>query len=91
MVMTLSNAGNFVTGAGPMAVVAGDFNGDGKQDVAVANFHDNTVSVLLGTGTGTFLGKQDFVAGASPQFLSPAISMATASSTWRRPTPAALP
>ena len=32
----------------------GDFNGDGKLDLAVANYGSNTVSVLLGNGNGTF-------------------------------------
>ena len=32
----------------------GDFNGDGKIDLAVANEGSNTVSVLLGNGNGTF-------------------------------------
>ena len=32
----------------------GDFNGDGKTDVAVANEVSNTVGVLLGNGDGTF-------------------------------------
>ena len=34
----------------------GDFNGDGKLDLAVANYGSNTVSVLLGNGDGTFQG-----------------------------------
>jgi FG-GAP-like repeat len=34
---------------------AGDFNSDGKLDLAVANYNDNTVTVLLGNGDGTFL------------------------------------
>ncbi len=41
-------------GSEPAALAVGDFNGDGKLDLAVANFHDNTVSVLLGNGNGTF-------------------------------------
>ncbi len=35
-------------------VASGDFNGDGKADLAVANNADNSVSVLLGNGDGTF-------------------------------------
>ena len=39
---------------GAIAVAVGDFNGDGKLDLAVANHGSNTVSVLLGNGDGTF-------------------------------------
>ncbi len=38
----------------PFFVVAGDFNGDGKADLAVADFTSATVSILLGKGDGTF-------------------------------------
>ncbi len=41
-------------GNAPGAIVAGDFNGDGKTDIAVANYADNTVTILLGNGDGTF-------------------------------------
>lgn len=34
----------------PDAVAVGDFTGDGRQDIAVANGGDETVSVLLNTG-----------------------------------------
>src|SRR5437762_975255 len=42
---------DFVTGTGPGSVTVGDLNGDGKLDLAVANFGFgvNTVSVLLNT------------------------------------------
>ena len=37
----------------PTSLTTGDFNHDGKLDVAAANIGDNTISILLGTGTGT--------------------------------------
>ncbi|AEI89522.1 FG-GAP-like repeat-containing protein [Candidatus Midichloria mitochondrii] len=32
----------------------GDFNGDGKRDLANTNYNSNSVSVLIGNGDGTF-------------------------------------
>jgi hypothetical protein len=34
--------------------VVGDFNGDGKADLAVANSGSGNVSVFFGYGDGTF-------------------------------------
>jgi hypothetical protein len=42
------------TNPSPSALVIGDFNGDGKPDLAVADSGSTTVSVLLGNGDGTF-------------------------------------
>ncbi len=39
---------------GLYGVQRGDFNGDGKQDLAVTNWDDNTVTIMLGNGDGTF-------------------------------------
>ena len=44
----------------------GDLNGDGKPDLAVANYGSNTVSVLLGNGDGGFGAKTDFATGSDP-------------------------
>jgi len=41
-------------GQQPSAIVTSDFNGDGTQDFVVANFADNTFSLFLGNGDGTF-------------------------------------
>lgn len=41
-------------GNSPCSVIIGDFNRDGKPDLAVANRTDSTVSILLGVGDGTF-------------------------------------
>ena len=44
----------YAVGAVPAAIVAGDFTGDGRIDLAVANGLRRHVSVLLGNGDGTF-------------------------------------
>jgi Ca2+-binding RTX toxin-like protein len=40
------------SGSAPGAVVAGDFNGDGSPDIAVANMAANNVTIFLNDGTG---------------------------------------
>ncbi len=51
------------------SVAVGDFNGDGLQDLAVANQQSNNVTVLLGDGTGAFTAAADspFATGSYPQ------------------------
>ena len=67
-------------GLEPQSVVAGDFNGDGRADLAVANEGSidssgnsipgtGGVSVLLGAGDGTFQDQVAYAAGSDPQAL----------------------
>ena len=54
---------NFAAGSSPFSVAVGDFNGDGKQDLAVANVDSDNVSILLGDGTGNFSAPTNFAVG----------------------------
>jgi hypothetical protein len=51
---TQANPQLITVGNTPVFVVTGDFNGDGFQDIAVANKVDDTISIILGNGDGTF-------------------------------------
>jgi hypothetical protein len=63
---TFQAAQSFPAGTAPNSVAVGDFNGDGKPDLAVANLYSGTVSVLLGNGDGTFLPAVTDAAGVHP-------------------------
>jgi phospholipase C len=53
-------------GSSPIAMVTGDFNEDGKLDMAVVNQSANTVSILLGNGDGTFTSGASVGTGNQP-------------------------
>jgi Domain of unknown function (DUF4347)/FG-GAP-like repeat/FG-GAP repeat len=48
------------------SMTVGDFNGDGKLDLATANYTSNNVSVLLGNGGGGFAAATNFNVGTNP-------------------------
>ena len=62
----------YQVGTAPRAVAFGDFNGDGKMDMAVANAgnagagDDGSGSILLGNGDGTFQLASNIPAGRNP-------------------------
>ncbi len=59
---------DLAVGALPDTVATGDFNGDGKLDLAVANDFDGggSVSILLGKGDGTFRPQVEYAVGKAP-------------------------
>ncbi len=56
----------YSTGYEPSSVAVGDFNGDGKPDLAVADPGDNTLSVLLNEGGGRFAEAVPYVIRHAP-------------------------
>ena len=46
-----------------------DFNGDGKPDLAVANQGSNTLSILIGDGTGRFAAPTTITTAGGPSAL----------------------
>ena len=68
---TFSLTSTISVGLSPQSVAVGDFNGDGIEDVVVANGSDQIISTLLGVGDGTF--KMQSVTRVSRQPFSVAV------------------
>lgn len=67
---TLRSREDYATGGSPRHVTTGDLNRDGKLDLATANYAENSVSVLLNSGTITGVG--------AAQAATPAVRVAVA-------------
>ena len=52
--VTFAKAVNYTTGSVPQSIAVGDFNGDGKQDLAVADGGSDVIALLFGDGAGKF-------------------------------------
>jgi hypothetical protein len=72
---TFQSAVSSAAGLSASSAAAGDFNGDGRTDVAVAGEKGGPTDVsyvtvkLAGAGAGEFASSTDFVVGAGPQVL----------------------
>ncbi len=58
------------TGYKPAGLASGTFTGSGHIDLVVADEGNNTVSVFLGNGDGTFQTRTDYATGNSPVFVA---------------------
>jgi len=74
-VPTFATLKPFATGVTPVFVAGADVDGDGKPDLVVANYTDNTASVLLNTTSvgapvPVFAAQQTFPVGTHPNILA---------------------
>ena len=77
-VLLLFNDGNgffgrqetLTAGGGPIDAVISDWNADGQNDLAVANFRTNNVSIFIGAGQGAFQFIGNVAAGDQPVALT---------------------
>jgi len=58
---------HFAAGETASVLTSGDFNNDGRVDLAVVNFGSATVSVLAGNGRGQFAPAIHFGAAGAPR------------------------
>jgi hypothetical protein len=70
-VADFADAASFGVGTAPRAAAAGDLNGDGKPDLAVANGGSGNVTVLFnttmpGSGSAGFAAAGEFAVGGEP-------------------------
>src|SRR5215472_1039942 len=71
-----ATAQSYTVGIGPSAIVVGDFNGDGKPDLAVSSWFNPEVSILINNGDGTFKAAMNLPLGVpnvGPQPMSMAV------------------
>src|SRR5262249_22300735 len=68
--LSFSSITSYAAGSSPQAVALGDFNNDMRLDLAVVNYIDNTVSVLLAKPDGTFRPAINASTGAGPVSLA---------------------
>ena len=49
----------------PCSIVVGDFDGDNRKDIAVANYGTDNIGIFLGYGNGTFTNQTTFSTGSN--------------------------
>ena len=69
---SFDTARNFATGPNPMALTAGDLDGDGDADLATANRLEGQITILVGDGRGRFTKSTELETGKQLQALTSA-------------------
>ena len=70
---TFATAVNYTrnnSAGGSLGITAGDFNGDGRPDLATAGYYSNISTVWINNGTGTFNTGVDYGTGAQTQYVT---------------------
>jgi hypothetical protein len=60
---TFQSGTTIPVGVYPYAIASGDFNGDGRKDLAITDNGSNNVTILTGNGDGTFVSSLVSAAG----------------------------
>ncbi len=64
--VTLLSLPTISLGQGQSLMAVADVNGDGKDDLIIANSYSDSMSTMLGNGDGTFQAPQPFAVGVAP-------------------------
>ncbi|MBZ5535728.1 MAG: FG-GAP-like repeat-containing protein, partial [Acidobacteriia bacterium] len=67
---TFQGTASYPLGATPYALAVGDFSGDGKADLAAADFQSENVSIFLSKGNGTFQDPANYPVGSGPHSIT---------------------
>jgi hypothetical protein len=68
--LSFSTPVNYPVGANPVGVAAADLTGNGNVDLVVINEKDQTFSVLLGNGDGSFQIAHTYATGSEPNAIA---------------------